>query len=320
MKTKYARLAVSALVAAGIATGASAQEKVMIGEPSWPGAKIIAHIIQTVIVDELGGTAEIIPGTNPVIFAGMDRGKGDIDVHSDVWLPNHQSLVDEYPDTVALSESGYVGESGFCVPTAFAEEHNIKSVYDLATPQAAELLDSDGDGMGEVWIGPSGWAATNTREVKMRDYGIANFAKGSNEDEALALANVAAKIREGKGVAFACYRPHYVFKMHDLTLLEEPTYDPANYNMIQPDADPEWFAKSSVTTADAPKSIHVGYSKSLEERNPLAADFLANIELDAETVSGLIHEMVVNEREATEVAKEWVEANKDRVNGWLGLN
>ena len=295
----------------------------MIGEPSWPGAKIIATIIKVVIEDKLGGTADIVPGSNAVIFAGMDRGKGDIDVHPDVWLPNHDSFIAEYVDgngTVALSTGKYEGESGFCVPTDFAEEHTISSIYDLATPQASELLDSDGDGKGEVWIGPSGWAATNTREVKLRDYGISSFLEGTNEDEAIAYANVAAAVREGRGVAFGCYRPHYIFKMYDLTLLEEPAHDPEKYVMVQPDADSEWFEKSYVASADATKSIHVGYSRSLEERTPLVADFLSRIDLDAETVSSLIHELVVDEQDAVDVAKAWVEQNGDRVDGWLGLN
>ena len=322
MKLKLSSLALVAGFAMNVASAAVAQEKVMIGEPSWPGAKIIANILKTVIEDELGGTADIVPGDNAVIFAGMDRGKGDIDVHPDVWLPNHQSFVDEFvtgKGTVALSKSGYEGKSGFCVPKKFAEEHNIHSIYDLATPQASELLDSDGDGKGEVWIGPSGWAATNTREVKLRDYGISNFLVGSNEDEALALANVGAAIREGRGAAFACYSPHYVFKLYDIEILEEPAYDAAKYVMVQPDADPEWFAKSHVETADAPKTIRVGYSKSLEQRAPLVADFFSNIALDADTVSALLQEMVANNRDATEVAKEWVANNHDRVDGWLGL-
>ena len=99
--------------------GALAQSKVMIGEPSWPGAKIMANVIGQVITKRLGGEVGYAPGANAVIFAAMDGGRGDIDVHPDVWLPNQASFTDEYVDqkgTVALSEGSYEGRSGFCTP------------------------------------------------------------------------------------------------------------------------------------------------------------------------------------------------------------
>lgn len=78
------------------AGAASAQETVMIGEPSWPGARIMANLIGQVIETRLGGEVGYAPGANAVIFAAMDGGRGDIDVHPDVWLPNQQSFVDQY--------------------------------------------------------------------------------------------------------------------------------------------------------------------------------------------------------------------------------
>ena len=63
----------------------------MIGKPSWPGAKIITNVLKVVIEEKLGGEAELVPGTNPVIFAAMDGDRGDIDVHPDVWLPTRKA-------------------------------------------------------------------------------------------------------------------------------------------------------------------------------------------------------------------------------------
>jgi ABC-type proline/glycine betaine transport system substrate-binding protein len=42
------------LAAATAGAGANAQSTVMIGEPSWPGAKIIANLIRTVVTTRLG--------------------------------------------------------------------------------------------------------------------------------------------------------------------------------------------------------------------------------------------------------------------------
>nr|WP_315980042.1 glycine betaine ABC transporter substrate-binding protein [Aliamphritea spongicola] len=82
----------------------------------------------------------------------MDKGRGDIDVHPDVWLPNQQSFTDKYVvenGTVNLSEGSYEGVSGFCMPTYMKTEHGISSIYDLATPEAQKLFDLNNDGKGK---------------------------------------------------------------------------------------------------------------------------------------------------------------------------
>ncbi|MEL6679203.1 MAG: glycine/betaine ABC transporter substrate-binding protein, partial [Pseudomonadota bacterium] len=62
IKTVAATLLVTAA-----ATAVSAQDKVMIGEPSWPGAKIMANVIGQIIEGRLGGEVGYAPGANAVI-------------------------------------------------------------------------------------------------------------------------------------------------------------------------------------------------------------------------------------------------------------
>ncbi|MEM7614576.1 MAG: glycine betaine ABC transporter substrate-binding protein [Pseudomonadota bacterium] len=321
MKT-FTTLAAAAVLA--LTAGQTlAQSKVMVGEPSWPGAKIMANIIGQVITDRLGGEVGYAPGANAVIFAAMDGGRGDIDVHPDVWLPNQSSFTDEYVDqkgTVALSEGAYEGRSGFCTPTYMAEEHGIKSVFDLGTPMAQELYDSNADGMGEVWVGASGWASTNVHKVKTRDYGIETFLEPTTEDETVFYARLKDAIAEKQGVVFYCYKPHYVHALYDVVMLEEPAYDAEQYTIIQPDQDADWFEKSRIFTGDEVKTVRVAHSKSLETRAPAVAAFLAAIDMNADELSQLTYEVVVQGKEIEPVVAAWIEGNGPIVDSWLGLN
>ena len=299
-----------------------AAEKIMIGEPNWVNARIMAQLIKHVIIEKLGGDADTVPGTNPVIFKGMDRGKGDIDVHPDVWLPNQEGLVNTYVSenkTVALSDSFYVGEGGWCVSKKVAERLQLKSVFDLATPEMAKHFDVTGDDRGEIWIGPSAWAGTNIRRVKMRDYGLDNFFDTTTEEEEIAYATLGDAYRKDNPHLTVCYAPHYIFKLYDLYKLEEPEYDPEKYVMYQPSEDPDWFANSKVMTRDAPKSIYVAYSLSLDTRAPQVAAFLKNIAVDEQTMSDWTHDVVVNKREPAAVAADWIANNPALVDTWLGL-
>ncbi len=302
---------------------ASAQEKVMIGEPSWPGAKIMANLIGQVIEGRLGGEVGYAPGANAVIFEAMDGGRGDIDVHPDVWLPNQSSFTDKFVDgagTVALSEGSYEGRAGFCVPNYMVENHNISSVFDLATPEAQALFDTDGNGMGEIWVGASGWASTNIHRVKARDYGIETFLEPTTEDEAVFYARLKDAFAAEEGVVFYCYKPHYVHALYPVTILEEPEYDAAAYTIKTPDEDANWYENSSIMTGDQVKSVHVAHSKSLEERNSAAASFLAAIDMSSDELSKLTYEVVVQGNAIEDVVSGWIADNGDTVDGWLGLN
>ncbi len=319
---KIARISVVAAMLVTSSNFALAQEKVMVGELNWAGAKIIANLLQAIITEKLGGQAELAPGTNPVIYKAMDRGKGDIDIHPDSWLPNQQNLVDKYVvegKTVRLNKNPYSGVSGYCVPRKFSEKHNIKSIFDLATPEVSKLFDSNGDGKGEFWVGAPGWASTRANSVKARDYGITAFFETTTEELAVAYAKAGDAIKKDRGVVFYCWQPHYVHKLYDLVMLEEPAYDKAKYNLIEPSQDKEWFAKSKITTGDPKKRVHVAYSASLEKRSPEVARLLSNIQLDKDTVSTWTHAVVVLKQKPADVVREWMKVNTARVDKWLGL-
>ena len=303
------------------AGAASAAEKVNIGAPAWTGAQAIAHLIAEIVTTRIGGEANLVPGNNASIFQAMDQGKGDIDVHPDVWLPNQESFTNKYvveAGTVALSENSYEGKQSFCVSKEFSETNGVTSIFDLARPEIASLMDADGNGKGEIWIGAPGWASANVNEVKVRDYGLMPFMEPVRADQAVMTATVGDSIRKGIGYAFYCYSPHAIWFQHDIVRLEEPAFDPEKYVAIQPSDDPDWFEKSKVMTEDALKQVQIAYSKSLSARSPAIADLLANIKLDGETVSNFAFE-IEGGKDAATVAKEWVAANSDRVDSWLGL-
>jgi glycine betaine/proline transport system substrate-binding protein len=301
---------------------ATASETVNIGVPSWTGAQAIAHLLQAVVNDRIGGEAELVPGNNATIFQGMDQGKGDIDVHPDVWLPNQESFTKKYVDeagTVVLSKNSYEGNQGFCVPTKFGEANSISDIADLGRPDVAAKMDSDGNGKGEMWIGAPGWASANVNEVKVRDYDLLPFIDPIRAEESVKTARIKDAIAKNEGYAFYCYKPHAVWYMFDVSMLSEPTFDEAKYQMIQPSDDPEWYEKSKVATKDALKNVQIAWSKSLHDRSPAIAEFFERFSLTADDVSGFAYQISGKGREPGEVAKEWIAENTDRVDGWLGL-
>ena len=297
-------------------------EDVKIGVPSWTGAQAMANLLGAVVEMRIGGTVDYVPGNNATIFQGMDQGKGDIDVHPDVWLPNQESFTKKYVDgagSVVLNQQPYEGNQGFCVSKDFAKANNITDIADLGRPDVAALMDSDGNGKGEMWIGAPGWASANVNEVKVRDYGLLDFIEPIRAEESVKTARIKDSIAKGEGYAFYCYKPHAVWFMFDVVMLSEPTYDSAKYTMVQPSDDADWYEKSSVSTKDALKQVQIAYSKTLPDRSPAIAEFFERFSVTADDVSNFAFEISGNGRDPAEFAREWGEANPDRVDAWLGL-
>ena len=99
--TNKMRLLGGVALSSVMAVSAHAQdETVAIGDLTWTGAQAIAHVIHAVINGPLNSEAVIVEGLSDgsVIAAGMDRGDGSADVYTDLWMPNRQSIWDEFVD------------------------------------------------------------------------------------------------------------------------------------------------------------------------------------------------------------------------------
>jgi glycine betaine/proline transport system substrate-binding protein len=102
-----------------------------------------------------------------------------------------------------------------------------------------------------------------------------------------------------------------------LVILKEPAYDDAKWTVIQPTDDPEWLDKSDAGVAWNTAYLHIHYAASLENDHPSAANMLANVKLDTNTVSAMTYALVVEKQDPAEYAQKWVADNGDIVDGWL---
>ena len=188
---------------------------------------------------------------------------------------------------------------------------------DLTNPDIAAAFDTDGDGLGEVWIGGTGWASTNVEKIRAKSYGYAETMTLKEMDETLALAEVDAAVAQNKPIVFYCYTPHHMFALHELVILEEPDYNEAKWDVLQPTDDPEWLEKSSAAMAWDLAWLHIHYAASLQETHPEIASFLSKVKLDTDTVSNMVFALSIKGEDPLDFAKKWAAENSDVVEKWL---
>ncbi len=300
---------------------AVATEKVVVGQLSWGYAKIMAHVIKLVAEENYGIEVDIVPGNHAVFFKGMGQGKGEVDIHPDLWLPNNQGLIDKYvheEGTVALTDVKFPATDAFCTTQEAVDKYGLKSVYDLTRPEIVELTDRNGDGKGEIWMGAPAWKSTKIHQVRARDYGFADLYELTVSEETVILSQIDADAKAGRVIVWACYLPHHIFNMHPLVILDEPAHDPEKWQVANLSEDPNWYENSYVATAFPPISSQIAYSTRLETEVPDMAKLLNGIKWSQEVINEWSFAIGVDERDPAEYAREWVDANKELVQSWLG--
>ncbi len=326
-------LAVSTLTCTDLTT----KDRVVIGEVTWDGGLVIAHVLKTVLETKLGIQVELILADQPVIVSAMDKGNGGIDVHPDFWMPNQGGLWNQYiapssRETVLVNRDPYHGDQGLFIPQYVRDQYGVKSVGDLSNPEIAKLFDSDGNGKGEFWAGAPGWASTNVEKVKAKSYGYDQFFEPIEVPVAVFQAKLKTAYSRKKPILFYAWTPEWVHTIYDLVKLEEPPFngyameskedDPlfnpnGCWKMYQPKDDLDWYEKSRITCAWPDADVYIAYSKSLTTRRPKVAQFFNQVEFSSDMVGEWIAQMVVEKRGPIEVAREWVTDHPEIVNEWV---
>jgi glycine betaine/proline transport system substrate-binding protein len=309
--------AILACALAGV--GAHAQDTIRIGEPNWFSGKVVAGVLEAIIEDRFNVQAEVIPGTNPEIFAAIDDNTDAYHIHADVWMPGHSNWVEPARNDgdIALSSADYDGRVGICAPRYTVEALNLRSVSDMGRPDVVEALDTDGDGRIPYWVGGEGWQMSAVGQVKLRDYGLSNAYDALITSESEFQASLFDALSRRDHIVFACYEPISWFAMDFIDFIEEPAYDPNNYTLVLPSEADDWLQKSRITTAEELSSVSVGFATSIAEDHPDIAAFLSRFGLTNDDITEFMFMADIKQIDMEFVIEDWVQANSARIDAWV---
>jgi glycine betaine/proline transport system substrate-binding protein len=330
-------LALVVALCACLACAPTPENRIVLTEHDWDAALVLERLLAIVLEERLGMQVEIVPTETTIAFAAMDRGDGSIDVAPDVWIPNRAELFERFVEpgsreSVLVNQRNYSGEQGFFVPGYIQDDHDLRHVEDLADPEIAKLFDSDGNGLGEYWVGPAGWNTVQINQLKARSYGFDELYEPVIVGEAIFKSKLEADIAAGEGNLFYYWTPEWIHAAFDLRMLEEPPFDgyamesmkedpdynpDGCWNLVLPEDDPDWLEKGEIRCAFPPAIIHVAYSKTLTERHPAAARFLSQVYFDAAEIDRWLLRRAREDVPARQIAREWIDSHPEIVDEWL---
>ena len=337
MKSKKAFKSLILAVTLGLSTTAAAKETIAIGELSWDGARGIQSVLKLVMEQHLGVDTKIVAVDHTVMYVGMDKGDGSIDVYPDLWMPQGASSWAKFiapgsKETVLVNGKPYTAEQGLYIPGYIQDQYNVRTPQDLAKPEIAKLFDLDGDGKGDYWPGDPGWESTQVEAVKAKTYGYDKLFSPLQVSDAIFKAQLATAMRKKQGIAFYYWTPEWIHVAYDLRKLEEPKFtgyameskqDDPQYNpegcwkMYTPKDSDQWLEQSRVECTWPDAQVYVGHSSSLVQRAPKVSQFLKQVEFDPKDVNDWILKIGRDKEDPLDVARQWIDANPDKVEAWL---
>ncbi|MDI9467262.1 MAG: ABC transporter substrate-binding protein, partial [Syntrophomonadaceae bacterium] len=256
-------------------------------------------------------------GDTMPLLQGMAR--GDVDITMEVWQDNYAEPWNEIVKSGSVIDLGSIypdAPQGWYIPTYMIKGDpergiepmapDLKSVFDL--PRYWELFkDPEVPTKGRFHNSPPGWMVTDINEAKFKTYGLEEtfnlFSTGS--DSALSASMVSAY---EKGEAWVGYNwePNWVMGQLDMTMLEEPPYDPEVYN------DPD-NRGCAYPAAQVLKGVHVDVQTSAPEAFDLVSKYETTLEQNNDFLSYMSENNVDTQAAAIyflktypEIWKAWV--------------
>jgi glycine betaine/proline transport system substrate-binding protein len=308
-------LALTALLAAALA-GCSSEEAgsgggsgggdgvtVQTAEFSWTAAGLTNGILGEIAADhpDLGVSSLATTQLDPAAaWAGAQR--GDIDLLTEVALPNQQELADKASDEVDIvSETYGDAAQGWFVPAyAVAPGGPLEGLTSVT--QLNDFADQLG---GKFYDADPGYITTEQNTKRLSGYGI--NLEHVVSSEAAELAQLKSSYGSEEPIVLYLYHPHAVFAQYDMVQLEEPTP----------------YSDGCLTTGDGAcampsYSANIAASKELQEQAPAFVDLLTDLRISVDEMESMQKQVDVDGDDVSTVAKQWVDDHADQIDQWIG--
>ncbi len=312
IRPRASAVAIAALLTATVA-GCTSEEggsggsgdgiTVQAAQFSWTAAGLTNGILSEIAADhpELGVSSLATTQLDPAAaWAGAQR--GDIDLLTEVALPNQQELADSAAEQVEIVSETY-GEAaqGWFVP-AYAVEPGGPLEGLTSVTQLNDYADELG---GKFYDADPGYITTEQNAARLEGYGI-NLEQVVSS-EAAELAQLENSYSREEPIVLYLYHPHAVFAQYDMVQLEEPTP----------------YTEGCFTTGDGAcampsYSANIAASNELAEQAPEFVELLRDLRISVEEMEEMQKAVDVDGEDVSTVARQWVDDHSDEIDEWIG--
>jgi len=248
---------------------------------NWAEGVAYTHLAQAILEEKMGYEVELTSADAAPAYTAVAQGSQD--AFMETWLPVlHKDYVDKFKGKVVDLGHVYEGtQSGLVVPQ-YVTIDKISELNDHADKFDGKIIGIDAG---------AGVMKTTAKVIKKYDL---NLELITSSGPAMA-AQLDKAIKNKEWVVVTGWRPHWKFGRYDLKFLKQ-------------DKDKKVWGKGN---------IHIMGRKKLKKDKPELYKFLKNMMLTDAQLSDLMVKVKESEKDVADVAKQWMENNKELVKSWI---
>jgi glycine betaine/proline transport system substrate-binding protein len=314
-----------------LGTAAFAQEQpgegvtVQPGVATWQSALPLEAVFAQ-LLGELGYSVnEPQSLSNPIFYQAVTQ--GDVDYWANGWFPLHdEQLPDNFDDNASrvgvILQNGAL--QGYLVDAASQEEYDINSLADFTRPEVKEAFDADGDGRADLVGCPPGWGCNNVISHHIEAYELEEHVNVSTAAYAASFADALARYRNGEPVLYYTWTPNFtVFQLapgEDVLWINVPEIIPteaqAPFEEFMTVSDVPGAVSDPLAMGFVANDIVPVANNDFLAENPAAEALFEQVQMSLLEISEMTAQINDGADEA-EVAAQWIEDNRETVDGWL---
>ena len=240
---------------------------IVIGVPNWPSVNATAHILKVAIEQNMGLEVELQNGTNPIVFEAMDSKVPCMSTRKSGCRTSRTCTtpMSRTRHRRRMNPNGVEAFQGMCcrrpLPTSTISR---PSIDDLTNPDIAALFRQQRRRPGRT-LDRRTRLGLNQRRKNPRQVIRLRPDDGADRDPTKPSptpTSTTPSRRASRGSVSATRRITSS-SLHDLQILEEPAYDAAKWNVIQPTDDPATGWRSPKPAWPGTLAyLHLHYAKS----------------------------------------------------------
>jgi glycine betaine/proline transport system substrate-binding protein len=257
------------------------EEKVIkVGLVNWADCIAMTNVVRVILEEEYGYTVETSYADVAVIFSSIAQ--GDYDLYTDMWLPvTHKTYMDEYGENLVKISTTFEGARIGLVVPSYVTIDSITELNDHKQKFDEQIVGID-----------TGAGIMKTTNKAIEEYGLDLELKASSGPVMTAALKEA--IDKDEWVVVTGWKPHWKFARWDLKFLDDPQ---------------KLYGEIENTYAVG----HTGFQDEFPEVTAFLENFLLTDKQLGEVI-GLIADS--EDKEAYQVAKEWVHDHPELVEEW----
>jgi len=319
----------AALLATSMAVPAIAQDQpgegvtVNMAQATWDTGWFHAEIYRQLLV-ELGYEVPTITTLdNPPFYQAVSQ--GDMDLWVNGWFPLHNTYESTF--STGAEKVGAVAEGGalegYLVDKAAVEEFNITSLEDFKRPEVKEAFDRNGDGLADLVACPPGWGCEVNIEHHMDAYELRDHVNPIKAGYAASMADAVAAYQNGEHIVFYTWTPNWTVNElvpgEDVMWIEVPEVNLPDMSLADAATldGVEGCVSDPCTLGFPANDIVPVVNSAFLEANPAVGALLEAVEIPLGDIFAQNAAMNDGEDDIEAQAAQWIEDNREAVDGWL---